>query len=304
MELVKHLSPEQLLLNIEVVDKWELLDRMVDALLEHPICLKHPRETVARIRASVLERERQISTGMGHGFALPHARIKGFDSFVLCIATLKHEIDFESAEPVKIACMVICPEEQPTVALKILSALTSFLLDARANDIFTNEEDPERLYSFLGEKRISFDVSILARDIMRHSFPVVNPETPLREVTGIMYQHRVGTIGIVDAEKRLVGHITCDGLFRRGIPDFFNQLSSISFIRHFDPFEKYFEAEADATAIEMAEQDYAVVDERATLMEVVFLLSVKGHSLVFVVKEGCLVGTIDRGVVLNQVLNL
>ena len=250
MELTKHIGPEQVLLSVSAKDKWELLDIMVDAILRHPIFKRQPDEVRQSVKPAILEREKSMSTGMGQGYALPHARLKNFSSFVICIAVLKNEIEYETLdnEQVKIVCMVISPEDNPTMALKVMGALSGFLLDSTANYIFNNETDPERLYKYLEEKHINLDVSITARDIMRTVFPSVKLTSPLQQVTSTMFRNKVDSIAVVDEEGALRGEITCDLLFKRGIPDFFNQLASVSFIKDFDPFEKYFGEEAKSNA--------------------------------------------------------
>lgn len=306
MELAKHLGPDQILLSVEVKDKWELLDLMVDAIFKGPTCQRQPPEVLEKIRPAVIKREKVMSTGMGHGYALPHARIKGFRGFAICIAVLKTKIDYETIddEPVKIICLVITPEENPTIVLKILGGLSCFLLDDTANYIFYHEHDPVRMYNYLKEKRINLDISITAKEIMRAKFPSVYLDTPLRKVTNIMFGERIEAIAVVDEDGMLKGEITCDLLFKKGIPDFFNQLSSVSFIKEFDPFEKYFGDEANSSAKEVMSTSPAIIDETATLMEIVYLLSVKRCPKVYVVQDGKLCGTIDRVTVLDRILNL
>lgn len=306
MELTKHLGPSQLLLSISVKDKWELLDLMIAAVLKHSICQRQPQEVLHGIRESMIKREKSMSTGMGNGYALPHARIKDFKGTAICIATLKNQIDYESIdnEPIKFVCMVIAPEENPTIVIKVLGAVSRFLLDETANYIFYNESSPERLYKYLEEKKIDLDVPITARDIMRTSFETVGLDTPLQRVAGTMHSDRVQSMAVVDECGVLRGEITCDLLFKRGIPDFFSQLMSVSFIKDFDPFEKYFGEEAVSTAGKVMSKDFAAVGETATLMEIVYLLSVKNHSRVYVVRDGKLLGSIDRITVLDDILNL
>jgi predicted transcriptional regulator len=101
-----------------------------------------------------------------------------------------------------------------------------------------------------------------------------------------------------------VGEITCDLLFKKGMPDFFSQLASVGFIKNFDPFEKYFEQEANSVAADVMSDDFAAVPETATLMEIVYLLSVRGYWKVYVVREGKRIGVIDRAAVLDRILNL
>lgn len=306
MDITKYMGPEQILLGLDVGDKWELLDVMTDAVLRHPVCQRQTNEVKGLIKSLVIERERSMSTGMGNGYALPHARVPGFGGFAISIAVLKNGVEYESPDgrPAKFICMVICPAENPTIVLKVISALSRFLQDETADYIFYNEDNPKKLYDYLKEKQISLDISIQARDIMRTRITTVNYNTPLQRVTGLMFANRMDSIAVTDENGFMKGEITCDMLFKRGIPDFFNQLSSVSFIRDFDPFEKYFTEEVGSTAGQVMLTDYALVEGSATLMEVVYLLSIKRYAKIYVVNGGKLCGTIDRITVLDQILNL
>ncbi len=305
MELTKHLSPEQILLSVDVKDKWELLDLMTNAVLKHPICKGQPEGVSQKIRSNIIKRERDMSTGMGGGYALPHARVSGFKGFVICVARLKNSIDYESidGQPIKLICMVVAPEENPTIVLKVLGRLSRFLLDETNRHVFFQEQDPTKLYKYLEKKEIDLDVSIVAKDVMLTSFSTVDLKTPLQKVVEIMHDSRIQTVGVVDENNILSGEITCDLLFKKGMPDFFSQLMSVSFIKDFDPFEKYFRDESRSTAEQVMSKKFASVDESATLMEIVYLLSVKKHSTVYVVKDGKLLGTVDRITVLDNILN-
>jgi mannitol/fructose-specific phosphotransferase system IIA component (Ntr-type)/predicted transcriptional regulator len=305
MELINHLSPEQILLSIEARDKWDVIDQMLDAIVKHPVCKRQNEKVCTQIRQSVIDRERDAATYMGNGIALPHARIRGFRGFAVCIAVLKEEISWDDGDELtKVVFLVLSSEENPTVILKAMSALAHLLSDRTIKRAFLREEDPVALFEYLNEKHISVDVSIVARDIMRTRFPTVRPNTPLRKVTHRMFVNHVEAIAVADEDGRFHGEITCERLLKKGMPDFFNQLMSVSFIKDFDPFEKYFEVEAQSTAMDAATKDCAVANERTTLMEIVYLLAVKKYAKVYVVKKGKLCGTIDRTTVLDQILNL
>ena len=306
MDLSKHISPQLILPQQDVRDKWELLDRMVDALLASPLCRQQPDEVTALIRDTILKREHSMSTGLGRGNAFPHARVPGFSGFAVCLATLKYDLDFAALDgkPIRMACMILVPEENPTLALRVMGALTTLLSDEAVRRYFYSESDPESLYEYLRKLQIDLDISITAREIMRAPLGLIYPATPLRSVARLMHEHHLEAIAVIDNDGRIVGEITCDLLFKKGVPDFFSQLGSVSFIRHFDPFEKYFDEEAHATATQVMSTDFAVVEETATLMEIVYLLSVRNHPKVYVVRDGSICGTIDRIAVLDRILNL
>jgi len=111
-------------------------------------------------------------------------------------------------------------------------------------------------------------------------------------------------ISVVDRDETLLGQITCDDLFCFGLPDFFGQLKSVSFIRDYDPFEKYFKGDALRQAKDVMSTDYAALPETGTLLEIVFELAIRRHPKVYVVRDGKRIGVIDRNRVLDKVINI
>ncbi|MCD6304606.1 MAG: PTS sugar transporter subunit IIA [Planctomycetes bacterium] len=305
MELAKHLSPSQILLNVEPRDKWELIDTMIQAVLAGPMCKDLPPPVKKAIAEAVVQRERLDSTGLGEGIAFPHGRIAGLGDWTVCLATLAEGLEFQSHDdkPVTMVCLAVFPEENPTLAIKILRTVGSLLSDETVRDFFRRVADPKEAYEYLRRKNLPIEAPILARDIMRPPALTVGPETPLKTVTARMHLNKVQAVPVVDEHDAVIGEITCDDLFCRGMPAFFAQLSSVAFIREFDPFEKYFEQEADSLARDVMSRDFAAVAEDDTLLEVMYQLSVKKHAKVYVLRDGRLVGIVDRSAVLDRVLN-
>ena len=131
----------------------------------------------------------------------------------------------------------------------------------------------------------------------------IYPDTPLTRVTDLLAEYNLEATSVVERDGRVAGMITCDQIFRCGLPDFFSQLKSVAFVKNFDPFEGYFKGVKCAVAGDIMTRDFAALPEDATLLEVVFELSVKQRPKVFVVRDGVLVGIIDRIAVLNRVIN-
>jgi mannitol/fructose-specific phosphotransferase system IIA component (Ntr-type) len=306
MKLTNHFTPDQILLNLEVEDKWELLDCMLERLLASPICQAQPEHVREKIGPAIVTREKETPTGIGNGFAYPHARIMGFEGYALCLATLKTPVEYESVDrkPVDLACMVVTSQEDPVVGVRVMGQLMGLLADEAVRDFFLTKTDPSRIYSYLQNKEVAPSDLIRAKDFMRPPLAMeVRLDTPLQSVVRTMLKHHVEAVAVTDDDGRILGEITCDLLFKKGVPDFFNQLPSVAFIKNFDPFEKYFAQEAHSVASDVMSTDFAAVGEDATLMEIIYLLAVRNYSKAHVVRDGRKVGSIDRILVLDRILN-
>ena len=129
-------------------------------------------------------------------------------------------------------------------------------------------------------------------------------DTPIKEVTRRMSERHTNAVPVLDPDGQVVGEITCEALFQYGLPDFFLQLRSVSFIADFDPFEKYFESEGGMKAGDIMSPDFAALPPQASLLEIVFALTVLRHPKVYVVESGKLLGTIDQSQVLDRIINI
>lgn len=305
MHLPKLLTPELIRVHIAAEGRSELLSELCALVATAKPTVGGKALTEDVIYEAVMLREAERSSGLGHGCAFPHARIEGLDKPVACMATLTPGMDFGAAdqEPVRIVCLLLAPLEDPAATLSIMAEVAGLMSSDTNRQAVDNAEDVDALMAVLDGLDPDTDRVLTARNIMRKPFYTVYPETPLTEVTRLLQTHHLEATSVVDHDGHLVGIISCDLLFRYGLPEFFGQLKSVAFVKKFDPFENYFKALKAGVASDVMNQNFAALPEDATLLEVIFELSVKGHTKVFVVRDGKLMGIIDRIAVLNRVLN-
>jgi PTS system nitrogen regulatory IIA component len=305
MYLPNMLSSGLIRVNVEARDKWSLIEELSGLLaLSMPLANGEPLGKDEIYRA-VLDQEQRRTSALGLGCALPHARIEGLAKPVACLATLSKDIEFDAFdhEPVRIVCLMLAPLEDPSVALKVMAEVASIMVDDTMRAKVEQAEDGAALHALLRELDTGEEHTLRARNIMRKPYYTIYPETPITEVTRLLAEHNLEATSVVDATGRIVGIVTCDQIFRSGLPEFFGQLKSVAFIKRFDPFESYFKSMKTATAGDIMTSDFSALPEDATLLEVIFELSVHRHPKIFVVRDGILCGIIDRIAVLNRVLN-
>ncbi len=81
---------------------------------------------------AILEREKIVSTGIGIGVAIPHAKISGYRDFFIAIGIQKKRgIEWNALDgsQVRLIFMIGGPENKQTEYLKILSHLTIAIKD-------------------------------------------------------------------------------------------------------------------------------------------------------------------------------
>ncbi len=85
----------------------------------------------ALVTDSLFARERLGSTGLGHGVAIPHGRIKGLKAPMAAVLQLAQPIGFDAPDeqPVSLLIFLLVPEAATQKHLEILSEIAELLSD-------------------------------------------------------------------------------------------------------------------------------------------------------------------------------
>lgn len=85
----------------------------------------------ALVTDSLFARERLGSTGLGHGVAIPHGRIKGLKQPLAAVFQLAQPIGFDAPDelPVGLLIFLLVPEASTQKHLEILSEIAELLSD-------------------------------------------------------------------------------------------------------------------------------------------------------------------------------
>jgi len=102
-------------------------DEAIDALVEL-LSKEGKLPDKSLFRTAIFHREKLVSTGIGMGVAVPHAKMKNFPNFFIAIGIQKKKgLDWNALDtaPVRIIFMIGGPEDRQSEYLQILSQLTS-----------------------------------------------------------------------------------------------------------------------------------------------------------------------------------
>jgi len=97
----------------------------------------------------LIARERLGSTGLGHGIAIPHCRIKNCHTITGTLVKLKQPIDFDAidGQPVDLMFVLLVPEQAQDEHLQALAMLAEKFNDADFCQRLRMAEDSEQLFS-------------------------------------------------------------------------------------------------------------------------------------------------------------
>jgi len=99
------------------------------------------------------DRESLGPTGVGHGVALPHARIAGIEAMSGAFIRLERAMDFESVDrqPVDLIFALFAPEEAGVQHLKALALVSRTMRDPAICAKLRANADPVALHAVLTE---------------------------------------------------------------------------------------------------------------------------------------------------------
>lgn len=105
----------------------------------------------ALITDSLFARERLGSTGLGHGVAIPHGRIKGLTAPMAAVFQLASPIGFDAPDeqPVCLLIFLLVPEAATQKHLEILSEIAELLSDSQLRERLKSCSDAQQLHSMI-----------------------------------------------------------------------------------------------------------------------------------------------------------
>lgn len=111
-----------------------------------------PAGSVEGLVAALLERDAVISTAIGNGVALPHAPVAGLGrALVFLIRTERPVADCDPLDgrPVDLFWVVLTPEDDPGLHLKVLASIARVLGDPAKRDALDQAEGPSAVLGVL-----------------------------------------------------------------------------------------------------------------------------------------------------------
>jgi nitrogen PTS system EIIA component len=126
MQVSELLELERISCNSHAASKKRVLEQLSALLAGSQSDL-----TQTQVFDSLLSRERLGSTGLGHGVAIPHGRVKNSDKTVVALIKLDHGIDYDAIDnqPVDLLFALLVPEHSTDEHLQLLSQLAEMFSD-------------------------------------------------------------------------------------------------------------------------------------------------------------------------------
>ena len=146
MKLTDHLPKALIKVPLSVTDKTQAITQLVDLLAEHGYT-----EQRDLLLQAVLEREAQRTTGIGRGFAIPHAKCDAVSKIVIAFARPAEPIDFAAidGQPVSLIALLVSPIHATSTHIGALTMLSRLVSNGKALEGLLSAADADEVYEII-----------------------------------------------------------------------------------------------------------------------------------------------------------
>lgn len=196
--------------------KNEMISKLADLMFETGSLLDKNQYI-----QDVLKREESGTTGIGEGVAIPHAKSKGVKNPQLAAMTVPTGTDYDSldGDQTNLFFMIAVPENSSDEHLKVLSRLSTMLMDklfrddllnAKTNEEFLSiiekkemEKFPEEFKSVISNNEDSYDLLAITGCPTGIAHTYMSAESLINKAKEMGYTLKVETHGSTGVENQL-----------------------------------------------------------------------------------------------------
>ncbi len=142
MKISDLLDTTNVIPDLSADSKEEAINNLVDTLGS-----RLQENTISEVRKAVMERESIMSTGVGKGLAIPHGKCRHLSETYAAFGKLRKPVDYDSidGEPVVILFLLVGPESQNSVHIKMLSRISRLLNSSSFREKLLKSNESEKI---------------------------------------------------------------------------------------------------------------------------------------------------------------
>lgn len=149
MKICDILRVEKIISSLQGTSKTEVINELLNLFKDD--------ERVSDLECmsnAVHEREKIMSTGVGKGFAIPHAKTNCVNEIVAAFGKLEKPLDFQALDeqPVNIIFLLVGKENLVGPHIKLLSRISRMMNKDEFRESLVNAKTPEEIYSLFEEE--------------------------------------------------------------------------------------------------------------------------------------------------------
>jgi PTS system fructose-specific IIC component len=148
MKITDLLEEKAIKLNSLAASKEEVLNQMIN-LISQTGNIVNKQE----FKETVFRREKEGTTGIGEGIAIPHGKSRTVKKATLAAMVLPKGVEFEALDgkKVNIIILIAAPENQENTHLEVLSRLSALLMDEKFRENLKRAKTPTEFINFINE---------------------------------------------------------------------------------------------------------------------------------------------------------
>lgn len=157
MKICEILQVSKIIPSLQGKEKTDVINELVD-LFKNDERIKELDE----MRNAVHEREKIMSTGVGKGFAIPHAKTNSVNEIVAAFGKLDEPIDFQALDeqPVNLVFLLVGKENLVGPHIKLLSRISRMMNKDDFRESLSKAKTAGEIYSlFENEEKQYFETA-------------------------------------------------------------------------------------------------------------------------------------------------
>lgn len=146
MKLSESLSPARIKVPLEATEKRAAITELVDLLVQNNGSVERDK-----LLTAVMEREAQRSTGIGQGFAVPHAKTDAVKNLSIAIGRCREPIEFDAVDgaPVRLIALLASPTHATSLHIQALAKLTRLVTNAAVREQLFGADSAAALFEVI-----------------------------------------------------------------------------------------------------------------------------------------------------------
>ncbi len=146
MHVTNLLTPDRIACDVTASSKKRVLEYLSTLIADSSDTF-----IAAEIFDSLIARERLGSTGLGHGIAIPHGRVKSSEETIGAFIKLQQGIDYDAIDnqPVDLFFALLVPENSTDEHLQLLSQLATIFRDESLRQDLRESNSSEKILALI-----------------------------------------------------------------------------------------------------------------------------------------------------------
>ena len=140
----------------KIISNWiqnkiqkEIIDELINLFKDDPRV-----SDITEVKKAVLEREKIMSTGVGHGFGIPHCKTNKVTEILAAFGKTKQPVDFDSLDgkPVNLLFLLIGKDNLVAPHIKLLSRISLLMNKGEIRESLLNAKTASDMYKIFQEE--------------------------------------------------------------------------------------------------------------------------------------------------------